>query len=881
MAALYPPILDSVGTSFICPDTNNNIEFSFEMPANIVWTNNNNIHMELLIRDQETGEYPLVGATGDQRVLYIDKQKNNNGDWESTIDNSKYDFELENNYCTLKLKKDLFTKSDTTTMTNLITINNGHRYIFQIRFGNCPLWTNSFATWYQNNKQLQNFGEWSNNQIRFCALPITINSKIEKEENGLFINVTITCTTSGDMPQNYSNKISTAKITYRDNEFNNVYTIYPIISEENNLTQTITAQIPVIPFSGVIFYDFLTENNTILNDYLNHGINLPTRYQGTGRSAIVNDLSSTENAMDDGFIKKEIIFESVPDSSISRFLSIYRTNLSTGTTIKLIYNKEIHSKEYTFTDFLVEMGERYYYSLIVTENGGILGASNYIGTETSYQADMYNNIKNQGRTMRFNSVYLTTNKHQLRLEGNTKIQSLKYNKPSSIVQTIGNKYPYYISNSKNNYRTFQINSLISLQFDPNLTFLHRDYFGGSLEWVSEENNHRIIVWNKDLTPIERYSLNYKRIKLENGAEIILHLEPGESIEGDYKTINSEKDFIAEPPYFQDFWSNQNVYSERKFREAVIEWIQDGKPKLFRSETEGNMIVVLTDVSISPLSDKNRVVWTLACTATEIAEYNAENLIKFNLTPNEITSNPLMSFKNNITRETLFNITEYKILANLFNNISDYLIEKGQIKGELIYEINPSLSDIDYNYFIEIIKQLDIYYLPCSSVPTLNELTEIGKATNNSRFSTIKDSDENLFVMITPPNDINNLNIYNTDVQLNHYENPLEVITGADSTKKIETVSTVGRSGYFVDTQGKTSERQFRIIGPSSDFSIDDVKQVSANSTETNDLENIPELAEISNTDKISNLVQDDNHILNIVGGNSTQLSGDEESDLNE
>ena len=52
------------------------------------------------------------------------------------------------------------------------------------------------------------------------------------------------------------------------------------------------------------------------------------------------------------------------------------------------------------------------------------------------------------------------------------------------------------------------------------------------------------------------------------------------------------------------------------------------------------------------------------------------IFKFNLTPNEIASNPLISFKNNITRETLFNITEYKILANLFNNISDYLVEKG-------------------------------------------------------------------------------------------------------------------------------------------------------------------------------------------------------------
>ncbi|DAY91910.1 MAG TPA: hypothetical protein [Caudoviricetes sp.] len=31
----------------------------------------------------------------------------------------------------------------------------------------------------------------------------------------------------------------------------------------------------------------------------------------------------------------------------------------------------------------------------------------------------------------------------------------------------------------------------------------------------------------------------------------------------------------------------------------MEWLSDGKPKLFRSETEGNMIVMITAVTFTP------------------------------------------------------------------------------------------------------------------------------------------------------------------------------------------------------------------------------------------------------------------------------------------
>lgn len=80
-----------------------------------------------------------------------------------------------------------------------------------------------------------------------------------------------------------------------------------------------------------------------------------------------------------------------------------------------------------------------------------------------------------------------------------------------------------------------------------------------------------------------------------------------------------------------------VFIERKFREKVMEWLSDGKPKLFRSETEGNMIVMVSGVSFTPFDKTNRMVYSMSCTITEIAEYNTENLMKYNLIPSAIRS----------------------------------------------------------------------------------------------------------------------------------------------------------------------------------------------------------------------------------------------------
>lgn len=84
-------------------------------------------------------------------------------------------------------------------------------------------------------------------------------------------------------------------------------------------------------------------------------------------------------------------------------------------------------------------------------------------------------------------------------------------------------------------------------------------------------------------------------------------------------------------------TDQTVYVERKYREKVMEWLSNGEPKLFRSETEGNMIVMLSGVSFAPYEKAGRMVYTMSATVTEIAEYNGNNLLEYNLIPTYIQS----------------------------------------------------------------------------------------------------------------------------------------------------------------------------------------------------------------------------------------------------
>ena len=75
---------------------------------------------------------------------------------------------------------------------------------------------------------------------------------------------------------------------------------------------------------------------------------------------------------------------------------------------------------------------------------------------------------------------------------------------------------------------------------------------------------------------------------------------------------------------------ENIKAEREFKLKVMEWLNDGQPKLFRSPTEGNYIVRLMNISLSPTDTLGRMLHTFNCNAYEIDSYSYDNLIKYNL-----------------------------------------------------------------------------------------------------------------------------------------------------------------------------------------------------------------------------------------------------------
>lgn len=131
------------------------------------------------------------------------------------------------------------------------------------------------------------------------------------------------------------------------------------------------------------------------------------------------------------------------------------------------------------------------------------------------------------------------------------------------IDTIGGKYPKFAENATMNYIQFSITGLISAQEDENHLFLdEQDYYGDMYQ------NYSIYNENNNITP-------------------------------DY-----------------------NYLWERAFREELVKWLNDGEPKLYRSKTEGLMVVMLTDISLTPNKTLSRRLYDFSATVYEIQDGNS-------------------------------------------------------------------------------------------------------------------------------------------------------------------------------------------------------------------------------------------------------------------
>lgn len=187
----------------------------------------------------------------------------------------------------------------------------------------------------------------------------------------------------------------------------------------------------------------------------------------------------------------------------------------------------------------------------------------------------------------FEDAFLFDGQRQLKIRYNPKVSSFKNDILESKTDTIGSKYPFIFRNGHVNYKEFPISGLISYWSDEEELFLSNDKL----------NIVDVTHWSRNETEVE------------------------EELPQNIKTT----DLV-----------NYNIAAERTFKLEVLEWLTNGKPKLFRSPGEGNYIVRLLNTSMTPTDSVGRMLHTFNCMAYEINEINYNTLTGYGFVKSELT-----------------------------------------------------------------------------------------------------------------------------------------------------------------------------------------------------------------------------------------------------
>lgn len=223
----------------------------------------------------------------------------------------------------------------------------------------------------------------------------------------------------------------------------------------------------------------------------------------------------------------------------------------------------------------------------------------------------------------FEDAFLFDGEKQLRIRYNPKVSSFKSNVLESKIDTLGGKYPTFFRNGNVGYSEFPISGLISRLMDEDGWFA-----------VASQSDQRGLPQGVPYTNLDR----------------------------------------------------DNFYLEREFKMEVLKWLQNGKPKLFRSPAEGNYIVRLMNVSLSPNDTLSRMLHTFNCTAYEIAEVTPANLKKYNFIkqPELISNSSLLAQTISYSEITSFGSWKYFYNCRQVGDVYYIRIEGGPATEKLIY-----------------------------------------------------------------------------------------------------------------------------------------------------------------------------------------------------
>lgn len=177
----------------------------------------------------------------------------------------------------------------------------------------------------------------------------------------------------------------------------------------------------------------------------------------------------------------------------------------------------------------------------------------------------------------FEDITLSDENAMIIVRYNPNISGFKYITQESITNTLGGKYPIIRRNGDTRYRQFNLSGLIYVD-------------------CTEYDTYK--------TAKASNKLNMSDFLMEDTSSLYI--------------VNA--DIVG---------TNQHIL-EKRARLYVMDFLSNGKVKLFRSFEEGNMIVYLSAVSFTPNKQLDRHIYDFSATVTEVCEYNPTNLKKYGL-----------------------------------------------------------------------------------------------------------------------------------------------------------------------------------------------------------------------------------------------------------
>lgn len=643
MPSFYPPVLETKARAIPFIDSPKELDFfqiEFEMPSINIVTDIG--HIQVSIKYQSTNESAVnPNYSPDRAVLYIKRSEG-----------SVYFVRKESGNYVIQIPYRCFAGGRP---------QKGTTYIVQVRFASNGLWdpaTNgidglgnlsAFAGWRNTavNQVPSAFGEWSNLQTVYCYGEAT--ESLTYNLNDFVPEIVYNYAPTLDDP------LEQCKIVYQymDMYGSQIGTMVYNGQYQQDGSYIMRAKIPIAPVQTLyVSVEAVTKNNTIRGKTLTIFPLKNTHDLESLNGEMYNaELIGEEN--NDGALAKTVVIKG--NIAAQSTLSLYRSNVYTLETVKVLEKiPVVAGNEITVKDFSVEMGEDYQYIACLVNIDNQVYATVISVYDWGYTNPGYARLMNMDST-----VFLTTKKHQLRLQGNVNISSFKRNTQDNFQTTIGSQFPFYSRIAQTNYRTFTLTGVVSLFFDPTATFLRNDTDNGL--WWDNDNGSKLVILNRDLYGESQFSISRRRaheLAQENNEKVYqLGTENQQDIFGPM-TIYDDYFFRNTQTNMGENFSNENIYMERKFREFVMEWLSNGKPKLFRSETEGNMIVILSGISFSPQERTNRMVYSFSGTVTEIAEYNLENLLLYDLIPIEIESTIISNFPKKLNTGDIISNQDY-------------------------------------------------------------------------------------------------------------------------------------------------------------------------------------------------------------------------------